>query len=144
ARGPRGRRPACARPRGAPQGRLPRAAPARARAGARRAGPRRGRRRARRRPRLRDGVLERGIRRVAGGGRRRAMNNAGRAADNPALSRLSWRADVRERHGRVDEKLETPNAEWTYTVTPDDLPLHCPLPQMYLWNSHPKVYLPIE
>ncbi|HLF11537.1 MAG TPA: zinc-finger domain-containing protein [Gammaproteobacteria bacterium] len=25
-----------------------------------------------------------------------------------------------------------------------DLPLHCPLPSMYLWNSHPKVYLPIE
>lgn len=51
---------------------------------------------------------------------------------------------MRERHGRVDEDLELPNAEWTYTVTPDDLPLHCPLPQMYLWNSHPKVYLPIE
>jgi len=51
---------------------------------------------------------------------------------------------VRERHGRVDENLKPPNAEHLYTVTADDLPLHCPLPEMYLWNSHPKVYLPIE
>jgi uncharacterized Zn-finger protein len=25
-----------------------------------------------------------------------------------------------------------------------DLPLSCPMPGMYLWNSHPKVFLPIE
>lgn len=29
-------------------------------------------------------------------------------------------------------------------VTADDLPLHCPTPSMLLWNSHPRVYLPIE
>jgi uncharacterized Zn-finger protein len=29
-------------------------------------------------------------------------------------------------------------------VTREDLPLSCPMPQMYLWNSHPRVYLPIE
>jgi uncharacterized Zn-finger protein len=29
-------------------------------------------------------------------------------------------------------------------VTRQDLPLHCPQPGTYLWNSHPKVYLPIE
>jgi len=29
-------------------------------------------------------------------------------------------------------------------ITPDDLPLHCPMPSMLLWNSHPRVYLPIE
>ena len=29
-------------------------------------------------------------------------------------------------------------------VTAEDLPLACPMPQMYLWNSHPRVYLPIE
>ena len=51
---------------------------------------------------------------------------------------------VRERHGRVQEHLETANAEPVYKVTRADLPLHCPLPSMYLWNSHPKVYLPIE
>lgn len=40
--------------------------------------------------------------------------------------------------------LIQPNAENLYQVTPADLPLSCPMPGMYLWNSHPKVYLPIE
>ncbi|MEJ2514941.1 MAG: zinc-finger domain-containing protein, partial [Gammaproteobacteria bacterium] len=31
-----------------------------------------------------------------------------------------------------------------YDVTRDDLPLSCPMPDMALWNSHPRVYLPIE
>ena len=51
---------------------------------------------------------------------------------------------MRQRPGRVDHTLETPNAESVYRVRRADLPLHCPLPSMYLWNSHPKVYLPIE
>lgn len=38
----------------------------------------------------------------------------------------------------------TPNDQNLYVVTEADLPLHCPLPGMSLWNSHPKVYLPIE
>jgi uncharacterized Zn-finger protein len=38
----------------------------------------------------------------------------------------------------------TPNAAQTYDVTAADLPLACPMPQMTLWNSHPRVYLPIE
>ncbi len=29
-------------------------------------------------------------------------------------------------------------------VSRADLPLHCPLPGMSLWDSHPRVYLPIE
>ncbi len=29
-------------------------------------------------------------------------------------------------------------------ITTDDLPLHCPMPSMVLWNSHPRVFLPIE
>ena len=29
-------------------------------------------------------------------------------------------------------------------VTAADLPLHCPLPTQELWNTHPRVYLPIE
>ena len=37
-----------------------------------------------------------------------------------------------------------PNAVKKYQVTPSDLPLHCPMPSMSLWNSHPRVYLPIE
>lgn len=41
------------------------------------------------------------------------------------------------------EKLIPANAQNVYTVTPADLPLSCPMPGMSLWNSHPKVYLPI-
>lgn len=37
-----------------------------------------------------------------------------------------------------------PNAQSQYEVTVADLPLSCPLPSMSLWNSHPRVYLPIE
>jgi uncharacterized Zn-finger protein len=29
-------------------------------------------------------------------------------------------------------------------VTAGDLPLHCPLSSQKLWNTHPRVYLPIE
>ncbi len=36
------------------------------------------------------------------------------------------------------------NASKTYEVEAADLPLSCPMPQMSLWNSHPRVYLPIE
>ncbi len=36
------------------------------------------------------------------------------------------------------------NAQNRYEVTRADLPLHCPMPGMSLWNSHPRVYLPIE
>ena len=36
------------------------------------------------------------------------------------------------------------NAENRYEVSRSDLPLSCPMPGMALWNSHPKVYLPIE
>jgi len=44
----------------------------------------------------------------------------------------------------ADEQLIEPNAEHRYEVTEADLPLSCPMPGMYLWNSHPKVYLPVE
>ena len=36
------------------------------------------------------------------------------------------------------------NAENRYEVSHDDLPLSCPMPGMFLWNSHPKVYLAVE
>lgn len=36
------------------------------------------------------------------------------------------------------------NASRTYEVEAADLPLSCPMPEMSLWNSHPRVFLPIE
>ena len=44
----------------------------------------------------------------------------------------------------TDAGTITPNAQNLYEVTAKDLPLHCPLPGMSLWNSHPRVFLPIE
>lgn len=41
-------------------------------------------------------------------------------------------------------KLIQPNAKNQYMVTADNLPLACPMPEMHLWSSHPRVYLPIE
>jgi uncharacterized Zn-finger protein len=29
-------------------------------------------------------------------------------------------------------------------VTAADLPLHCPTPDMRLWNTHPRVFIPVE
>ncbi len=37
-----------------------------------------------------------------------------------------------------------PNAKAQYEITRADLPLSCPMPDMALWNSHPKVFLPVE
>jgi len=36
------------------------------------------------------------------------------------------------------------NAETCHEVRRSELPLCCPTPSMALWNSHPRVYLPIE
>ncbi len=41
-------------------------------------------------------------------------------------------------------ELIQPNARHEYTVGSADLPLSCPMPGMHLWNSHPRVYLPVE
>jgi uncharacterized Zn-finger protein len=40
--------------------------------------------------------------------------------------------------------LTPANTEKVYEVTRADLPLSCPMPGMDIWNSHPRVYLPIE
>lgn len=49
-----------------------------------------------------------------------------------------------ERAGTVEQDLIPANAQHRYEVRPADLPLSCPMPGMYLWNSHPKVFLPVE
>lgn len=36
------------------------------------------------------------------------------------------------------------NTKLVYQVTHKDLPLSCPMPDMRLWDAHPRVYLPIE
>jgi uncharacterized Zn-finger protein len=38
----------------------------------------------------------------------------------------------------------TPNDKNLYQIDSSALPLHCPMPEMSLWNSHPRVFLPIE
>jgi len=43
-----------------------------------------------------------------------------------------------------NNRLIQPNASNHYEVTREDLPLHCPMDGMSLWNSHPRVFLPIE
>lgn len=39
---------------------------------------------------------------------------------------------------------QTPNAQKAYEVTAGDLPIYCPVPDSSLWNSHPRVYIPLE
>jgi len=44
----------------------------------------------------------------------------------------------------AEQEFLQPNAENRYEVTREALPLSCPMPGMSLWNSHPKVFMPIE
>jgi len=39
---------------------------------------------------------------------------------------------------------KTENKQRQIEVTAADLPLHCPMPAMMLWNAHPRVFLPID
>lgn len=38
----------------------------------------------------------------------------------------------------------TPNAKSSVEVKASDLPIHCPTEDSSLWNSHPRVYIPVE
>jgi uncharacterized Zn-finger protein len=44
----------------------------------------------------------------------------------------------------ADSSLENANTLQEYEVSRKDLPHSCPTPEQKLWNSHPRVYLPIE
>jgi len=44
----------------------------------------------------------------------------------------------------TDSSLETASTKTEYEVRRADLPLSCPTPEQKLWDSHPRVYLPIE
>jgi len=45
----------------------------------------------------------------------------------------------------MPEPTSTPqaNAAGSIQVRRDQLPMSCPSPAMVLWNSHPRVYLPL-
>ncbi len=40
--------------------------------------------------------------------------------------------------------LETASTDKSYQISREELPLSCPTPGQKLWDSHPRVYLPIE
>ncbi len=42
-----------------------------------------------------------------------------------------------------DAETGSDNRQRLIEVTAADLPLHCPMPSMLLWNAHPRVFLPI-
>lgn len=44
----------------------------------------------------------------------------------------------------TDDKLGNASEASEYEVSRQDLPLSCPTPEQKLWNSHPRVFLPIE
>lgn len=54
-------------------------------------------------------------------------------------------SDAVDRDAVTERSTHVPaNTRNTYQVKQSDLPLSCPMPDMELWNSHPRVYLPIE
>lgn len=53
----------------------------------------------------------------------------------------SQNAEKTQAHPQVNAPA---NAQQQYTVTRAELPLSCPSPAMALWNSHPRVFLPVE
>lgn len=40
--------------------------------------------------------------------------------------------------------MKVANAETLVEVTLDELPIHCPVPDAPLWNSHPRVFIPLQ
>lgn len=44
----------------------------------------------------------------------------------------------------TNEGREQPNARQEYRVSRRELPVYCPVPEASLWNSHPRVYIPVE
>jgi uncharacterized Zn-finger protein len=40
--------------------------------------------------------------------------------------------------------MSTANDSARVEVTASELPIHCPMPDAPLWNSHPRVYIPLE
>ena len=53
-------------------------------------------------------------------------------------------AEQKSKPATSQKKTIPANAQNRYEVTRAQLPLHCPMDGMSLWNSHPRVFLPIE
>lgn len=45
---------------------------------------------------------------------------------------------------KITQNHTVDNKQRRIKITTEHLPLHCPTPPMQLWNSHPRVFLPIE
>ncbi len=43
----------------------------------------------------------------------------------------------------MSNRPQQANASKLYHISRADLPLHCPMPNMAVWDSHPRVYLPM-
>ena len=56
----------------------------------------------------------------------------------------AYPAQSRAMTAATQATASSPTPRTNTRSTPSDLPLSCPMPEMYLWNSHPRVYLPIE
>ncbi len=44
----------------------------------------------------------------------------------------------------ASQEQQAASTKALYQVTTADLPLCCPMPNMRIWDAHPRVYLPIE
>jgi uncharacterized Zn-finger protein len=42
------------------------------------------------------------------------------------------------------QDFSTPNAKTAIEVKASELPVHCPTEGSSLWNSHPRVYIPVQ
>ena len=64
----------------------------------------------------------------------------------PSSATLNDNGDLLVTHATdaADDSLETASTQTAYEVKRADLPLSCPTHEQKLWNSHPRVYLPIE
>jgi len=51
---------------------------------------------------------------------------------------------MNESQSTVKSTQRQANAEKQYEITQEDLPLHCPMDGMSLWNSHPRVFIPMD
>ena len=67
-----------------------------------------------------------------------------RAYNFDPRQKLKLVTELAVKAGTVDQNLIPANSQHRYEIHGRDLPLSCPMPGMYLWNSHPKVYLPVE